>query len=392
MGNIELAPKLKDLIRLITQIYDEEPIPLHRPIFTNLEKTALCQCIDSNFVSTAGKKVFEFEDLIKEYTGARFAIAVCNGTSALHLALKVTDTQPGDEIITQSLTFVATCNAISYAGAAPVFIDVDPNTLSMCPEALKKWIINNTIKTKNGLTNIKTGNKISGCLPMHTFGLPGYIREIADVCDEFGITLIEDAAESLGSFTGGQHTGTFGSIGTISFNGNKIITTGGGGIIITDDADYASKARHLSTTAKLSHSWEFIHDEIGYNYRMPNLNAALGCAQMASLPSILDAKAKVAAVYHKFCNEHGIPFITPPRDSISNNWLNAILMKGRKERDEFLEYTNARQIMTRPSWKPMHELSMYSGCVRDDLTVTSNLVDRIVNLPSSVPGTKVREI
>jgi perosamine synthetase len=268
--------------------------------FLRVREDISLECIDSNFVSSVGEKVNEFEQRIAAFTGAAHAVATVNGTAALHVALQLAGVQRGDEVLTQALTFVATCNAVSYLSARPVFLDVDRDTLGLSPEAVERFLTRETVQRDGCCFNRKTGARIAACVPMHTFGFPCRIGEIIAVCDAFGVPVVEDAAESLGSFVGGRHTGTFGRMGTLSFNGNKIITTGGGGMLLTDDADLARKAKHLTTTAKLPHAYEFVHDEIGYNYRLPNLNAALGCAQMERLPDMLSAKRAVADRYAAF--------------------------------------------------------------------------------------------
>ena len=284
-------------------IYGNSFIPLHRPVFEGNERQYLVDCIDSNFVSSVGAKVTEFEEKVAEFTGSKYAVATVNGTAALHVAIELAGVKPGDEVISQALTFIATCNAISYAGAKPLFIDVDLDTMGLSPAALKRFLERNAEKRANGTFNKTSGKKISACVPMHTFGFPCRIAEIAEICADWDIALIEDAAESLGSYVGSRHTGTFSSMATLSFNGNKVITTGGGGMIITDDSELAKRAKYITTTAKVPHPYEFVHDEIGYNYRMPNLNAALGCAQMERLDEFLAIKTQLADQWDAFFNE-----------------------------------------------------------------------------------------
>lgn len=378
----EVGRALTDLAQ---EIFGPPPTPLHRPVFEGNERRYLVETIDSNFVSSVGARVTEFEERIAVFAGAARAVATMNGTAALHMALVLAGVRPGDEVISQALTFVATCNAVSYIGARPVFVDVDEDTLGMSPDALRHWLTENTTLREGQCVNRRTGARIAACVPMHTFGLPCRIEAIASVCVEFGIPLIEDAAESLGSYVGDRHTGTFGTLGTFSFNGNKVITTGGGGMIVTDDPALADRAKHLTTTAKIAHAWEFMHDEVGYNYRLPNLNAALGCAQMEALPAMLEIKAEVAGRYRTFCREHGLHFIEPISGTTANYWLNAVRLHDRAARDAFLEFTNARGVMTRPIWRLMTELPAFGGCEHDGLQVSSWLADRVVNLPSSVP-------
>lgn len=373
-------------ISLVRDIYGPGYIPLHRPVFVGNERQYLLDCIDSNFVSSVGAKVTEFEQQIADFTGAKFAIATVNGTAALHVALLLAGVNQGDEVISQALTFVATCNAISYSGATPIFIDVDLDTMGLSPVALQQFLVRNAEKRNGFVWNKATGRRIRACVPMHTFGLPCRIKEILDICMEWGIVLVEDAAESLGSCIGNQHTGTFGTLGTLSFNGNKIITTGGGGMIITNDEFLAKRAKHITTTAKIPHPYEFIHDEIGYNYRLPNLNAALGCAQMENLSSILKAKNNIKQRYHSFFESIGIQMATPLSGYTSNNWLNAIILNNKVDRDSFLKYTNEHGVMTRPIWRLMSDLEMFQSCQHDGLENSRWLEARIVNIPSSVPN------
>lgn len=373
------------IVTLVRDIYGPDFVSLHRPVFEGNEKNYLIDCIDSNFVSSVGARVTEFEERVAALAGARFGIATVNGTAALHASLMLAGVERGDEVISQALTFVATCNAISYIGASPVFVDVDKCTLGMSPEALRRWLDANTRREGGSIYNRRTGARIAACVPMHTFGLPVRIAEIARVCEDFGLPLIEDAAESLGSYVGSRHTGTFGRLSSLSFNGNKIITTGGGGMILTDDEQLARRAKHLTTTAKIPHPWEFSHDQTGYNYRLPNLNAAIGCAQLEKLPTMLAIKAEVADRYRQFCTANGLQFADAPEGTTPNFWLNAIVLEDRNSRDAFLEASNAAGVMTRPIWRLMNELPMYKDCQSDGLANSRWLVDRVVNLPSSVP-------
>lgn len=375
----------EDFVSYAIKIYRDGVIPLHRPVFEGNEKKYLLDCIDSNFVSSVGEKVVQFENLISTFVGSSYAVATVNGTSALHVALEVSGVKQGDEVITQALTFIATCNSISYVGAVPVFVDVDKDTMGMSPTALKKFLETNAIKRDGQSFNKFTGNKLTACVPMHTYGFPCRIKEIADVCKEWDIILVEDAAESLGSHTCGKHTGLFGKVATLSFNGNKIITTGGGGMLITNDKDLAKKAKHITTTAKLSHPFDFVHDQIAYNYRMPNLNAALGCAQMERLEEFLIIKKKLAEQWKVFFESRNVNFVKPISKSQANYWLNTIILDSKKERDEFLQFTNDCGVMTRPAWKLMSKLKMFKDCQADELENSLWLEDRIVNIPSSVP-------
>ena len=373
------------VVDLIKGIYSGGFIPLHRPVFEGNERQYLVDCIDSNFVSSVGAKVTEFEQQIAEYTGCRHAIATVNGTAALHITLQLAGVGRDDEVISQALTFIATCNALSYAGAVPVFVDVDRDTLGMSPEALRRFLDEHAERRDDGCWNKASGRRIAACVPMHTFGIPLRIAEIDAICDEWGIALVEDAAESLGSYVGDRHTGTFGQSATLSFNGNKVITTGGGGMIITNDEALARRAKHLTTTAKVPHPYEFVHDEIGYNYRLPNLNAALGCAQMELLPKMLEIKAGVAQRYREFFADTDVRFVEPLPGTTANYWLNAIVLGSEEERDAFLQYTNSRDVMTRPVWRLMSRLPMFQHCQHDGLENSRWLDARVVNLPSSVP-------
>lgn len=383
---------MQRLASLVRDLYGEGDIPLHRPIFEGNEKRYLAECIDSNFVSSVGAKVAEFEQQVAAFAGSRFAIATVNGTAALHVALQLVGVERGDEVLSQALTFIATCNALSYAGAHPVFIDVDRDTMGMSPGGLHRWLQDNAEMRDGRAYNRGTGRRIAACVPMHTFGFPLRIAGIVETCDEFGIPVVEDAAESLGSYVGGRHTGTFGKIATLSFNGNKTITTGGGGMIVTDDEALARRAKHLTTTAKIPHPFEFVHDEVGYNYRLPNLNAALGCAQMERLPEMLAIKAEVARRYAEFFADTEIRFVEPLPGSVANRWLNAIVLDSEAERDELLRYTNAQGIMTRPIWRLMPRLEMYKDCQHDGLENSYWLEARVVNLPSSVPHNAMQAI
>lgn len=382
MSTLEPISRVVEFVR---SIYGEGPIPLHRPVFKGNEKRYLSDCIDSNFVSSVGARVGEFEQAITAFTGTTYAVATVNGTAALHIALKLVGVRRDDEVISQALTFIATCNAVSYVGAHPVFVDVDRDTLSMSPSALREFLERQTIRRNDGVYNRTTGRRVSACVPMHTFGLPGRIDEIVKICDEYGIPVVEDAAESLGSYIGERHTGNFGVIACLSFNGNKVITTGGGGMLITNNSNLALQAKHLTTTAKTPHPYEFVHDQIGYNYRLPNLNAALGCAQMENLAEFLEAKSIIAKRYRDFFLDLGIPFVQSREGTTSNYWLNAIEAGSPQERDDFLKYTNAQGVMTRPIWRLMNRLEMFKHCQHDGLENSIWMEERVVNLPSSVP-------
>tara|TARA_Y100000389_G_scaffold205091_1_gene263031 strand:- start:25689 stop:26828 length:1140 start_codon:yes stop_codon:yes gene_type:complete len=372
-------------INFIREIYKTENfIALHQPRFLGNEKKYLIECIESTFVSSVGKYVDEFEKKIANYTGTKYAIATSNGTSALHISLILAGVDSRSEVITQPLTFVATCNAISYCNANPIFIDVDRDTMGLSPKSLKSFLIKNTIIKNKKCINKKTHKIIKACVPMHSYGHPCEIDKIKEICKEYNIFLIEDAAESLGSFYKNKHTGTFGELGALSFNGNKIITAGGGGAIITNDKILAKKAKHLTTTAKVSHKWDFNHDMIGYNYRMPNLNAALAIAQLEKIDEFILNKRKLAEKYEKFFKNTKYIFFKEPMNSKSNYWLNSIIFKNKIQRDQFLQEANNKGVMTRPIWKLMSKLDMFKNSECDDLNNSNWLEERIVNIPSSV--------
>lgn len=373
------------LVRHVRDMYStNEFIPLHAPIFTGNEKLYLAETINSTFVSSVGKFVDEFESMVRKYTGANGAVVCVNGTAALHAALYLAAVGPGDLVLTQSLTFVATCNALYHMGAKPVFIDVEPCSFGLCPVATKSWLQEYAILGADGVCRHKTtGAMIRAIMPMHTFGHPVQIDELLEISKEWNLTLIEDAAESLGSFYKGRHTGTFGRYGVVSFNGNKVITTGGGGMLLCRDEADGKHAKHVTTTAKQPHAYEFYHDEPGFNYRMPNLNAALGCAQMQNLDAILASKRKIAKCYESFFTGSDYRFIAEPSYAHSNYWLNAILCPDIKTRNELLEFSNKQGVMTRPVWQLMHRLPMFKDELRGDLSQSELAEARLVNLPSS---------
>ena len=374
--------------KIVAFIHDtfatENFIPLHEPRFYGNEKKYLNECIDSTFVSSVGAYVDRFEKEFALHVGSKYAIATVNGTAALHVSLVLMGVGGDDEVITQPLTFIATCNAITYCGAKPVFVDVDKETLGLSPEALSRFLDENTQIKNNQCFNKTTGKVIKACVPMHTFGHPCKIDEIKAICSQWHIALIEDAAESLGSYYKGQHTGTFGAVGAFSFNGNKIITSGGGGVIVTDDEVLAKRAKHITTTAKVPHKWEFVHDEVGFNYRLPNLNAALLVAQLEQVKVFLENKRVLAKIYEDFFTSINVMFIKEPNNATSNYWLNAILLDNLEQRDIFLEYTNANGVMTRPIWTLMNRLEMFKTCQCGDISNAVYLEERIVNIPSSV--------
>ena len=377
--------KITDFIR---EKYNtpEDFIPLHEPRFAGNEKKYLNDCIDSTFVSSVGKYVDLFEQMTAEFTGAKYAIAAVNGTNALHIALMLSGVEQGHEVITQALTFIATANAISYCGAKPIFIDVDKETLGLSPEKLEEFLNEKTFfdKSLKKQINKTTNRPISACLPMHTFGHPAKIDKIVEICKKYNIPVIEDAAESLGSYYKNKHTGTFGKFGILSFNGNKTITTGGGGMILTNDETQAKLAKHLTTQAKIPHRWEYAHDYVGYNYRLTNLQAALGVAQMENLPKFIKSKRKLAKEYKEFFSSLNINFIDEPQNSKSNFWLNAIILDNEEQRNNFLEFTNDNGVMTRPIWKLMNKLPMFKNCQTENLKNSEYFEQRVVNIPSSV--------
>lgn len=374
-----------ETIDFVKSLYpNKDFIGLHEPIFSGNEKKYVNDAIDSTFVSSVGAYVNQFEKKFADYVKAPYAVVTGNGTSAIHAALYLLDVKPNDEVITQALTFVATANAIKYCYAHPVFVDSDPKNLGMSVESLRSFLEENAVVENNQCVNKKTKRVIRACVPMHVFGHPVNIEQVVQLCDKYCIPVLEDAAESLGSLYKNKHTGLFGKIGVFSFNGNKIVTTGGGGMIVTNDAEIGKRAKHITTTAKVPHKWKFHHDELGFNYRMPNLNAALGCAQLERLEEFVLNKRKTAAAYKEFFAKKGIEFVAEPDQARSNYWLNAILLKNREERDLFLEETNAKGVMTRPVWDLMSELPMYSDCQTTDLKVAKSIADRLVNIPSSV--------
>lgn len=373
-------------IDFIKSLYGNQKFtPLAVPVFAGNEKKYMEECIDTTFVSSVGKFVDRLEDMVAEYTGAKKAVVCVSGTNALHMAMMLVGVERDDEVLTQALTFIATCNAISYIGAHPVFIDVDLTTMGLSPDALKEWLVKNAEIKRGQCYNKNTGRRVKACVPMHTFGHPVRIEEIVAICREYHIELVEDAAESIGSLYKGKHTGTFGKVGAISFNGNKTITTGGGGMMLFNDEDLAAHAKHLTTQAKVPHRWEFRHDYIGYNYRMPNINAALGCAQMENLDKYIESKRKVAAEYIEyFKNIDGIDFFAEPEDTFSNYWLSAVVLKDKEAQLDFLQQTNDNGVMTRPIWELMNRLPMFEHCENDGLKNTIWFADRVVNIPSSV--------
>ena len=383
---MHMAMDYSKLISFIKGVYGTSDfVPLSVPKFIGNEKKYLEECVDTTFVSSVGKFVDRFEEMVAGYTGAKKAVVCVSGTNALHMAMMLVGVERDDEVLTQALTFIATCNAISYIGAHPVFIDVDRDTMGLSPNSVKAWLEANA-EIKNGVCyNKSTGRRIKCCVPMHTFGHPVHIDELVAVCEEWYIELVEDAAESIGSFYKGRHTGTFGKVGAISFNGNKTITTGGGGMLLFMDEELGNLAKHLTTQAKIPHRWEFRHDHIAYNYRMPNINAALGCAQMEYLEEFVLNKRETAAKYAEFFKDvENVDLFMEPADCRANYWLNAVILKDKEAQLDFLQQTNDNGVMTRPIWELMNRLPMFENCQNDGLENTIWFADRVVNIPSSV--------
>ena len=375
----------QNIVIFIKELYGQESVPLSVPKFIGNEKKYLNMCIDTSFVSSVGKFVDRFENDMAAYTGAKRAVVCVSGTNALHMAMMLVGVERDDEVLTQALTFIATCNAISYVGAHPVFIDVDKSTMGLSPEAVKAWLAENGEIRNGQCYNKRTGRRIKACVPMHTFGHPVLIDELVAICNEWHIELVEDAAESIGSKYKNKHTGLFGKVGVLSFNGNKTITTGGGGMLLFQDEELGALAKHLTTQAKIPHRWEFRHDHIGYNYRMPNINAALGCAQLEHLDEYIADKRMTAVAYAEFFkNIDDIQFFTEPENCFSNYWLNAVILKDHEAQQAFLQYTNDHGVMTRPIWELMSRLPMFEHCQHDKLENTIYFADRVVNIPSSV--------
>ncbi|HAI82184.1 MAG TPA: aminotransferase DegT [Chitinophagaceae bacterium] len=378
------AQPIINFIRSVFRV-PEAFIPLHAPYFGGNEKKYVLDTIESTFVSSVGAYVHQFEAMMQSITGAKHCIATVNGTTALHLALQIAGATHNTEVITQPLTFVATANAIAHTGASPVFIDVDKDTLGLSPAAFAEFLEKHVVVNDEGYAiNTHTGKRIVACVPMHTFGFPARIEAISELCSKYHIALVEDAAESLGSYVGEKHTGTFGIMGTFSFNGNKTVTCGGGGAIITNDDAIAQRAKHLSTTAKLPHAYEFVHDEVAYNYRMPNINAALACAQLEQLDKILTNKKDLASTYTKYFNElTDVSFVTGIENTVPNYWLNTLVFNAPAEQQSFLQKSNEQKVMTRPIWQLMNELPMYKNCLTVNVENATYLSKRVVNIPSS---------
>lgn len=368
----------------IKKLYGKDFVALHEPTFNEKEVDYVTDCVKTGWVSSVGSYVTRFEEDLSKFVGVKRAVAVVNGTAALHIALKIVGVEANDEVLMPSLTFIATANAVSYLQAVPHFVDVDEETLGVDPLKLEAYLMEMAELRNGELYNKQTNRRIKALVPMHTFGHPCMMDELVVLCEKYKLVLVEDAAESLGSYYKGQHTGTFGKVSAMSFNGNKIITTGGGGAILTDDETLADYAKHLTTTAKVPHRWEFIHDEIGYNYRMPNINAALGCAQLEKLPDLIKNKQELVEFYEKqISNLEGIRLVKEPIEAKSNYWLQTIILNDQYNRDEVLNFLNEQGVMSRPIWLPMHELEMYKACPRMDLSMTEQLKQKIINIPST---------
>jgi perosamine synthetase len=379
-------PLADTILAAIKSVIGANPASLHEPSFTGNEWTYVKDCLDSGFVSSVGKFVDKFEDGLCAFTGARHAIAVSNGTSALHIALKLVGVQTNDEVLLPTLTFVATANAVAYCNAIPHFVDAELDGLGIDTGKLREYLMTATEQRSGQCINRHSGRVIRALLPMHTFGHPSDLDGLMAIAKDFNVTLVEDAAESLGSYYKDKHTGTFGAVGTLSFNGNKTITTGGGGAILTNDPFLAKRAKHLTTTAKMAHRWEYRHDEIGYNYRMPNLNAALGCAQLEQLPELIHHQRVLHKRYAEAMrNVAGAKLVNEPLNCHSNFWLQALLLDEScsSERDHILNVTNAADIMTRPVWDLLHQLPMYDDTPRMDLSRAEAIARRLINIPSS---------
>jgi aminotransferase in exopolysaccharide biosynthesis len=374
-----------EIVAGIRDIFDQESgtVPLHAPWFDEADERAVAACVRSTFVSSVGAEITAFEQDLVAITGAPHAVAVVNGTAALHTALMLTGVGPNDLVITQPFTFIATCNAIAYTGAAPVFIDIDEDTLGLSPKATKRWLEEQCEYRSGTCIHSGSGRRVKACIPMHSFGAPMRIMELLALCAEWSITVIEDSAEALGSTVKGRQAGTFAPIGTLSFNGNKIVTCGGGGALLVQDEQVASAAKHLTTQAKVPHPWAFSHDRTGYNYRMPNLNAALARTQLLKLPHNVKVKRELHEAYRSLFKNTPWKLLDEPTGTTSNYWLNAVLMRDQKERDAFLKTCMDAGIQARPAWELATDQPMYIGSLQGEIPVSRELQDRLVNIPSS---------
>jgi len=373
-----------EFIEDVKGMYGKDFVPLHEPTFNDKEVEYVTDCIKTGWVSSVGSYVTRFEEDLAKFVGVKRAVAVVNGTAALHIALKVAGVEVNDEVLMPSLTFIATANAVSYLQAIPHFVDVERNTLGVDAIALRNYLEEISEVRNSELFNKQTNRRIKALVPMHTFGHPVALDELIKLCEELNLVLVEDAAESLGSYYKGKHTGSFGKVNAMSFNGNKIITTGGGGAILTNDEKLADYAKHLTTTAKVPHKWDYVHDEIGYNYRMPNINAALGCAQLEKMPSFIRQKRNLTEKYMQIVSKtKGVQLFNEPVDCISNYWLQTLTFDDSHHRDEILAFLNDNGVMSRPIWTPLHKLRMYQNCPKADLSVTEQLNQSIINIPST---------
>ena len=379
-----MSQLFKKISKTIKKVTNKNSAKLHTPIFIGKENLYLKDCIKSTFVSTSGKYISQFEEKIKKFTGAKNAVAVVNGTVALQMALRGLGVKIYDEILIPTLTFVGTANAVKHCGAIPHFVDSDKQSLGICLVNLEKHLKKISIKRGKNIYNRITGRRIFAIIPVHVYGHIIDMKKLKKIANKFNLKILEDAAESLGSFYLGKHSGTMGDAGIISFNANKVITTGGGGVILTNSALLAKEIRHLISTAKLSHSWKFVHDKVAWNYRMPNINAALGCAQIEKLPHYVECKRRTAAKYLAWMADHDVQCVTEPAEARSNYWLNAIILSDIEARNDFLSVTNGNGVITRPMWTPMHTLPMFKKCLRCNLDATENIESRLVCLPSSV--------
>ena len=374
---------MQDLFDFIKALYPYDVVPLHEPVFIGNEKKYLENCVDTTFVSSVGEYVTKFEQMMCDITGAKHAVAVVNGTCGLQIALECSGLVRGQEVVTQSLTFVGTVNAISHAGGIPVFVDVERETMGMCPDALEKWLSENTKQANDKCVNKTTGNIVHAIMPVHIFGNPCLMDELCAVAKKYNVLVVEDSAESLGSARDNKHTGTFGHAGVFSFNGNKIVTAGGGGCIVTDNEDLAKRMKHITTTAKQPHPYGFFHDEIAYNYRLTNLAAAMACAQLENLNKFINVKKQVFEKYSEFNFNESVEVVGEPKNTNRNNWLNAIMVKDKSQRDKILNAAIAQNIHLRPIWTLMSDLPMYKDCQKGDLTNSIDFANRVINLPSS---------
>lgn len=384
-GKSHLASEVKSVIASIARPSGDVFVPLHEPVFQGAELSYVSECIETGWVSSVGAFVDRFEVELAKFCGVERAVATSNGTSALHMCLLLAGVEPNDEVLIPTLTFVATANAVSYLHAVPHFLDSEETSLGLDPDKIAEYLEEIAERREGGTFNRITGRRLGALVPMHAMGHPSQIAKLLELSKHWAIPLVEDAAESLGSYHGQKHTGGFGCVSAMSFNGNKTITTGGGGAILTNDQELANRAKHLTTTAKIPHRWDFVHDEVGYNYRMPNLNAALGVAQLEALPKILAKKRELAEKYQEaFSAVEGLSFLSEPIGCKSNYWLSTLLLDQgcESELEQILELTNDAGLMTRPIWTPMHQLQMYQDCPRMDLSTANSLAQRLLNIPS----------